>query len=83
MITCVTHKKVFLTLQQAEDALVEARVKYQNPLGPVGVYHCEECGYFHLTSKGTMNDKLKNHIDSGKLKLEKDAAHWLSKLKKR
>lgn len=85
MITCITHKKVFLTLRQAEDALVDARIKYnyQNHLGPVGVYHCDECGYFHLTSKGIMNDTLKNHMDSGKLKLDKEAAHWLSKLKKR
>lgn len=85
MITCVTHKKVFLTHEQAEQALLGARVRYSygQGSGPVGVYQCDDCGYFHLTSKGPLNETLRSQLDSGKIDREKEAAHWTSKLKKR
>ena len=82
---CPTHKKVFLTHDQAVDALVEARVRYEysNGNGPVSVYKCEECGYYHLTSKGSVNETLQSKLKNGKIDLEKEANRWLHKIKKR
>ena len=78
--TCSTGKKVFLTLTMAEDALIETRIKfdYANNYGPVAVYRCDDCGYFHLTSQGTMNQRLADYIKSGALQ---KANRWLDKFK--
>jgi hypothetical protein len=85
MIKCVSNKIVYQSEQIAEDALIEARTRfdYSPQRGPVAVYRCEDCGYFHLTSKGAMNQKLSNYIKDGKLDLQKEADRWLNKLKRK
>jgi len=82
---CPTHKKTFLTHDQAVDALVDARVRfdYAKGNGPVSVYKCEECGYYHLTSKGLVNETLQQRMKDGKIDLEKEANRWLHKINKR
>jgi hypothetical protein len=82
---CSTHKKVFLTHAQAVDALVDARIRYEysSGNGPVSVYRCDECGYYHLTSKGTTDQTLQNRLTSGSIDREKEANRWLHKIKKR
>jgi hypothetical protein len=84
MSTCVTHKKIYPTESMAEEALVSAWIKYDyvHGNGPVGIYRCEECGAFHLTSKGKMNEKLSTLLASGEIQKEKEADKWLSKLKR-
>jgi hypothetical protein len=46
------------------------------------VYQCEDCGEYHLTSRGPMNERLAQYIADGKLKRDKEANQWLGKLKK-
>ena len=48
----------------AEEALISAWITYQytHGNGPIGVYLCEDCGSYHLTSKGTINNKLQEAI---------------------
>ena len=84
MINCVSNKKVYLTSDLAEYALIQAHIQLDFPQGngPVAIYKCEDCGYYHLTSKGIMNEKLKAEIGNGKIGLEKEANHWISKLKR-
>lgn len=83
MIKCVTQKKVYLTEELAEEALLGARTRfdYATGHGPVAFYRCEDCGYFHLTSKGPINATLDQHIKAGKIDREKQANEWLNKLK--
>lgn len=85
MKSCITKKKSYPTREIAEDALIEARIQYEYPEGggPVNVYQCEDCGDFHLTSKGPVNGKLAAHLSEGKIKRQKEAGHWMDKLKKR
>lgn len=85
MTKCISHKKTYPTREAAEDALIDARTnfEYAPGQGPVGVYPCEDCGNFHLTSKGPINDKLAKHLADGKIKLQKEANRWLGKMKKR
>jgi hypothetical protein len=45
------------------------------------VYRCDDCGLYHLTSKGPMNDRLAQYLSSSKLKLNKEANRWLDKFK--
>ncbi len=68
----------------AEDALIEARTQFDYKInqGPVGVYLCEDCGYYHLTSKGKMNERLTTQLKNGKIDLHKEANQWMSKFKK-
>ena len=83
MIKCISHKKVYPTQEIAEDALMDARTHfdYSPKGGPVAVYHCEDCGHYHLTSKGAMNERLALYIANGKLNRQKEANRWLDKMK--
>ena len=81
--TCPSHKKVYQSREQAEDALIEARAKFHHAPGggPVAVYQCEDCGLYHLTSKGKMNERLSKQLAEGKIDLQKEANRWLDKFK--
>lgn len=85
MIKCSSHKKVYPTQEMAEDALIDARIHFDYAAhgGPIAVYKCEDCGNYHLTSKGTVNQKLATLIANGHLKRQKEANQWLDKLKKK
>jgi hypothetical protein len=83
MIKCVTQKKVYHTQELAEEALIGAhtRFDYAAGHGPIAVYKCEDCGYYHLTSKGPTNVTLAQHLKSGKINRQKEADAWERKLK--
>ncbi|GHM99545.1 hypothetical protein WSM22_10350 [Cytophagales bacterium WSM2-2] len=82
-IKCPTGKRAYPTEILAEEALVDAHSQNQySGTGPVAVYRCDECGYFHFTSKGKMNERLAQLIASGKIKLQQQGADWERKLKK-
>jgi hypothetical protein len=85
MIKCISHKRCYLAQEIAEEALIEARANfdYGKGNGPVAVYRCEDCGYYHLTSSGTMNNRLAESIKSGKIQLQKEANKWIGKMKKK
>lgn len=85
MIKCVTGKKAYQTQEIAEEALIGAhtRFDYAQGKGPVGVYRCEDCGYYHLTSKGPVNAMLAQHIKEGKIEREKLGNEWLNKIKRK
>lgn len=85
MKPCITSKKMYPSQEIAEDALIEARTQfdYKENQGPIGIYLCEDCGYYHLTSQGKMNERLAAQLKDGKIKLQKEANQWMDKLKKR
>jgi hypothetical protein len=83
MIKCPTGKRIYVTESLAEDALIDAHSRHQySGTGPIAIYQCEECGYYHFTSKGEMNKKLAEQIASGKIKRQQEANQWMNKLKK-
>ena len=69
----------------AEEALISAWITYNYPRGngPIGVYTCEDCGAYHLTSKGTMNKKLAEYLGTGEIQRNKDANAWLARMKQK
>jgi hypothetical protein len=83
--SCPTGKIVYGSVAIAEDVLIELWSKNEyNPVSaPVGVYQCDDCGFFHLTSKGVMNPKLSEAIASGKIKRQREAGRWEEKFKKK
>jgi len=85
MEKCVTHKKIYPTQEIAEEALIGAhtRFNYTSQGGPIAVYQCEDCGRYHLTSRGPMNQKLAEQLASGKIKLQKEADQWENKWRKK
>jgi hypothetical protein len=85
METCPSHKKIYLTKEIAEEALIEARTRYEyaHGQGPISVYKCDDCGYFHLTSKGIMNARLEQLQREGTLKLKKESDEWERRIKNR
>jgi hypothetical protein len=85
MAVCVTHKKCFPTRELAEDVLIEAQTNYDYAAGhgPIAVYQCEDCGYFHLTSRGPMSERLAQYLANGTIRRQKEANQWLDKLKRK
>lgn len=83
MKKCPTGKRLYLSEQLAEDALIEAHVhfNYRSGSGPVAVYRCEDCGNYHLTSQGPMNTRLSQLLTNGTIKKQKEAARWQGKFK--
>lgn len=75
---------MYFSKELAEEALIGAHTAYTyaNGQGPIAVYQCEDCGEYHLTSRGPMNERLAQYIAEGKLKRDKEANQWLGKLKK-
>ncbi len=83
MVKCSSGKRVYLTENLAEDALIDAHARNNYAgTGPVAFYQCEDCGYYHFTSKGKMNEKLAQQLANGKIKLQQEANRWTNKLKK-
>lgn len=80
---CVTGKKIFPTEQIAEDALIEAQTAFDYPRnnGPIAIYLCDDCGEYHLTSRGPMNARLAASLAEGKIQKQKEANFWLDKFK--
>ncbi len=74
-----------MSYELAVDALIEAwtRFDYTHTTGPIAVYQCEDCGNYHLTSQGKINETLQKHITSGKIQRQKEADRWIEKLKNR
>jgi hypothetical protein len=85
LTACPTRKKMYSTEAVAEEALISAWITYQykGGNGPIGVYLCEECGSYHLTSKGAMNTKLEEYIALGKIERGADVEAWLDKIRRK
>lgn len=85
MKSCVSHKKIYLSLQAAEDALIEAWTKfeYRPGTGPISIYKCDDCGNYHFTSRGEMNERLKQHLEEGTIRRQREADYWIGKMKKK
>jgi len=83
MTACSSGKRCYSTYQLAEDALIDAHIYYEygKGNGPLAVYHCEECGAYHFTSRGPMNEKLARQLADGTIKKLKEAGHWQRKFK--
>ncbi|MFZ6001452.1 MAG: hypothetical protein ACOYW3_13155 [Bacteroidota bacterium] len=84
MKKCGTGKKLYPSESIAEDALVEAHIQFNYGVGqgPVGVYQCDECGHYHLTSQGKINERLAGMMRDGSLARLKEASRWMDRLKR-
>lgn len=80
---CISGKKIFASQQLAEDVLIElwSKNEYAKGQAPIAVYKCDDCGNYHLTSQGEVNEKLRTALSSGKVKLQREANKWLDKFK--
>ena len=80
-MNCPSGKRPYHTEDMATDALIEARIRFvQNKA--VGVYQCEDCGMWHLTSQGPMAERLKMQLEDGTIKKEREAFEWQMRLRK-
>jgi ABC-type ATPase with predicted acetyltransferase domain len=85
MKKCPTGKRLYVTENLAESALIDANIhfEYAAQRGPIAVYQCQECGHYHLTSQGPMNKRLEQSLSSGEIARQKRAKGWLDKFKDR
>ncbi|MFY0626228.1 MAG: hypothetical protein JXR07_08040 [Reichenbachiella sp.] len=80
MSFCSTGKKSHDTLELAEESLIENHIRFNHPFGsgPINVYQCSECGYFHFTSQGEINPILVEKAEF--IKRQQLARKWENKL---
>lgn len=85
MKKCSSGKVIYLSQALAEEALLDAWIRnhYAKGQGPVNVYRCDDCGDFHLTSKGVMSERLKMAIDKGEIERSRRAFDLENKLWRR
>jgi hypothetical protein len=85
MRACGSGKKSYQTQELAEEALIEAHTRFDfgRTSGPTGAYQCEDCGYFHLTSKGPLNQKLADLLRTGQIHNVREARSWEEKFKRK
>ncbi len=85
MNSCPSGKRVYQTLELAEEALIGAWIAYEygKGNGPVAIYQCEDCGLYHFTSQGEMNKRLAQMLKEGKIQKQKEADKWERKFRKR
>ncbi|NJN42995.1 MAG: hypothetical protein HC811_12960 [Flammeovirgaceae bacterium] len=83
MHKCSSGKRGYASEELAVDALIGAHSTfiYKKGQGPISVYHCEDCGHYHFTSKGPMNERLYQQIKAGNISKEREANHWNSKFR--
>jgi hypothetical protein len=84
-MSCISGKRTYLSEALATDALIGAHIQfeYRKGTGPVSFYKCEDCGNYHLTSRGTLNPKLAEALANGSIKKQKMAAVWNERFKNR
>ena len=78
---CVTKKVCFATKELAEEALINNRVRFNT--GPNNIYQCDDCGYYHFTSQGSVHSSLADKETKERIKRETDAGFWEDKFRKR
>ena len=85
MKKCPSGKIVYDSEALGEEALIELWTKFSYPSnsGPMNIYRCDECGLYHMTSRGPMNTKLAQYLSSEKGRINKEASIWLDKLKRK
>ena len=68
----------------AEDVLIETwtRFDFTPGNGPISIYKCDDCGEYHLTSRGPMNERLSQALADGKIQRQKDANRWQDKFRR-
>ncbi|MDH5366953.1 MAG: hypothetical protein OEW67_08205 [Cyclobacteriaceae bacterium] len=80
-MNCPTGKRLYFDKLTAEEALIEARIRFEHN-SAITVYQCDDCGQWHLTSKGEMNTTLKELLENGTIKKEREALNWSMKFKR-
>ncbi|MFC3812772.1 hypothetical protein [Lacihabitans lacunae] len=78
MASC--SKRSYVTENLAVDALIEARIRFLSNSAST-VYCCDDCGMWHLTSRGDLHPKLKTAIENGTIQKENRAYQWERKLR--
>ncbi|WP_367914381.1 hypothetical protein [Leadbetterella sp. DM7] len=73
-------KRSYLSEELAVTALLEVRSRFETN-SSVTVYLCEDCGQWHLTSRGTIHPKLTALLQSGEITRRIEAGHWERKLR--
>ncbi len=83
-MSCVTGKRQYDTEQQALDGLISARSKafFRENSGPINVYECDDCGAWHLTSKGAQHPILSDAGIQKNIKDQHVSDYWERKLRR-
>lgn len=84
MKKCSSGKRAYGSESLAVEALIEAHIQfnYRSGSGPVSIYLCDECGQYHLTSKGLMNERLTAALKDGTIARQRAAVQWQERFKK-
>ena len=80
---CSSGKKCFEDEFLATEALIQNHVINDHTFGagPINVYECDMCGYWHFTSKGVRHEVLDDPDLRDRIKREREGHFWERRLK--
>lgn len=73
-------KRQYETEELAVEALIGSRIRFQGSTA-IAVYQCQDCGYWHLTSQGSIHPRLEEALKTGKIDREREISYWERKLR--
>ena len=80
---CVTGKTCYDSLEIAEEALIQNRIRnfHREGSGPINVYQCDLCETWHFTSKGEPSEILAHPDTQERIRKGGEAYFWENKLR--
>ncbi len=72
-------KRNYDTENLALEALIEAIIRFPEST-VTNVYQCDDCGNWHLTSRGAKHPYLIENLENGYIKRQRQALEWKGKL---
>jgi len=75
---CISGKRSYISEEVAIESLIQHQVR--NSSAATNIYHCEDCGDWHFTSKGR-HETLDDTQVIERIKRERLANQWEQKLR--
>lgn len=78
MERCTSGKRIYESESLAEEALIQNHIfnNYRAGEGPRNFYPCEDCGYWHFTSKGEKHFLFSDPDILKRIKDERRSNYW-------
>ncbi len=82
-MNCVTGKRCFVTESLGVEALIQNHIRndYRKGEGPKNIYECQECGYWHFTSKGAEHEVFSDEEILKRIRTERQGFQWERKMR--
>ncbi len=80
-MSCSRGKKGYYTEEEVKEALIRSHIRFSSTA--TNYYICDDCGEYHLTSRGKKNPLLDDPEVQKRIKNEQREQDWLGKFNRK